>query len=172
MHASSQSTSNTSHSQRRTVLQHLLLASSATALGLGSAWAGDKSLPGKGRKVITLKSALAEENFQTLLVMRALQRLGYDVKPYEDVDYPLAHMAVASGDATLIANHWNPHHAEFYKAAGGDAKLSRRGVYSSGAAQGYMIDKKTADAHKITNIAQLQDPQLARLFDSDGNGKA
>lgn len=149
------------------------LALSAGALGLAlPAWARAEALPGKGITVLPLKSNLAEETFQTLLVMRALERLGYDVRPFEEVDYPLAHMAVANGDATLIANHWNPHHSEFYKAAGGDARLYRKGIYTKDAAQGYMVDKKTADRHGITHLDQLQDPKLARLFDTNGSGKA
>ncbi|MEG2049389.1 MAG: glycine betaine/L-proline ABC transporter substrate-binding protein ProX, partial [Comamonas sp.] len=159
-----------------------LLAAAATSatvvLGLShtSSWASqnspDAALPGKGITVLPVKSALAEENFQTLLVMKALQQLGYTVKPWEELDYPLIHLAVANGDATFMANHWNPHHAEFYKQAGGDAKLSRKGVYSAGAAQGYVIDKKTADAYKITRLDQLKDPKLAALFDMNGDGKA
>src|SRR5690606_23635802 len=113
-----------------------------------------------------------EESFQTLLVSRALTQLGYDVQPIKEVEYPMSYLAVASGDATFIANHWNPHHSEFYKNAGGDSKLSRKGVYSAGAAQGYMIDKKTADQYKITHLSQLTDPKLAKLFDLNGDGKA
>lgn len=154
--------------------QLLLGTAGAATLGLShaSSWAADQNLPGKGVTVLPVKSALAEENFQTLLVMKALQQLGYTVKPWEELDYPLIHVAVASGDATFMANHWNPHHAEFYKQAGGDAKLSRKSVYSAGAAQGYMIDKKTAEAYKITHLDQLKDPKLAALFDIDGDGKA
>ena len=140
------------------------------SLGL-SAQAADE-LPGKGIRVLPLQSSLAEETFQTMLVTRALKKLGYDVQPIKEVQYPMAHLAVANGDATFMANHWNPHHAEFYKSAGGDAKLSRTGVYSSGAAQGYMIDKKTADKYKITDLSQLSDPKLAKLFDTNGDGKA
>lgn len=147
-----------------------LLAGGLLALGLAAHAAAD--LPGKGVKVQPLQSALAEETFQTLLVSRALTKLGYDVSPIKEVAYPTAHIAVANGDATFMANHWNPHHAEFYKNAGGDAKLSRKGVYSAGAAQGYMIDKKTADQYKITQISQLSDPKLAKLFDTTGDGKA
>ncbi len=146
-----------------------LLASALLALGL-STHAGD--LPGKGVKVLPLQSSLAEETFQTLLVTRALTKLGYDVQPIKEVEYPLAHLAVARGDATFMANHWNPHHSEFYKSVGGDAKLSRKGVYAAGAAQGYMIDKKTADQYGITHLSQLSDPKLARLFDTNGDGKA
>lgn len=158
---------------RRRVIQQFLCMS-AVAMGLGGlpAIAAEDDLPGKGITVTPVKSSLAEETFQTLLVVKAMEKLGYNVKPFEELQYPLAHIAVASGDATFMANHWNPHHAEFYKAAGGDVKLYRKGVYSAGAAQGYMIDKKTADKYKITSIDQLADPKLAKLFDSDGDGKA
>ena len=147
-----------------------LCAGSLLALSLAAHAAAD--LPGQGIKVLPLQSNLVEETFQTLLVSRALEKLGYDVSPIKEVEYPTAHIAVANGDATFMANHWNPHHAEFYKNAGGDAKLSRKGVYSAGAAQGYMIDKKTADKYKITRISQLTDPKLAKLFDTTGDGKA
>ncbi len=48
-----------------------------------------------------------------------------------------------------------------YEAAGGDEKFYREGVFVNGAAQGYLIDKKTADQYKITNIAQLKNPKIA-----------
>ena len=147
-----------------------LLATSMLAFGLSAHAAAD--LPGKGVKVLPLQSNLVEETFQTMLVTRALVKLGYDVSEIKEVEYPTAHVAVANGDATFMANHWNPHHSEFYKSAGGDAKLSRKGIYSAGAAQGYMIDKKTADKYKITKISQLTDPKLAKLFDTNGDGKA
>lgn len=152
-----------------------LLAGGAAAAMLGLAGLPARAaeeLPGQGVTVKPLKSALVEENFQTLLVMKAMERLGYTVRPWEELDYPLIHVAVASGDATFMANHWNPHHSEFYKQAGGDAKLSRKGVYAAGAAQGYMIDRITAEKHGITRLDQLKDPALARLFDVDGRGKA
>ena len=157
------------------VYTRFLTIAAATVLSsasLAAAAAPSGPLPGQGVKVLPLKSSLIEESFQTIIAMKALAKLGYDVQPYQEVDYPLAHLAVANGDATLIANHWNPHHSEFYKAAGGDAKLSRKGVYTAGAAQGYMIDKKTADQYGITHIDQLKDPKLAKLFDMSGDGKA
>lgn len=129
-------------------------------------------LPGKGVRVQPVKNPVPEENFQHVLVMKALEKLGYDVQPYQDVDYPTAYMSIAAGDATFIASHWKPLHADFYQNAGGDTKFYRQGTYISNAAQGYLIDKKTADAHHITNIGQLTDPKLARLFDTDGDGKA
>ena len=149
-----------------------LLASTAVALAALAAPAHAADLPGKGVAVQPLKSTIAEETFQTLLVMRGLEKLGYDVKAIKEVDYPAAHIAIANGDATFLADHWDPLHADYYKNAGGDAKLWRENVYSDGALQGYLVDKKTADKYKITNIAQMSDPKIAKLFDTDGDGKA
>ena len=151
------------------VLRQLAAAASLALLTLG---AQAQALPGKGVTVLPLKSSIAEETFQTLLVMKGLEQLGYDVQPIKEVEYPTAHIAIAQGDATFLADHWNPLHADYYKNAGGDAKLFRKGVYSGNAAQGYLIDKKTADAHRISNIAQLKDPKIAALFDTNGDGKA
>lgn len=149
-----------------------LLAAGLLSLGLAATTVSAADLPGKGIKVQALKSSLAEETFQTLLVNRALAKLGYDVQPIKEVEYPTAHIAISNGDATFMADHWNPQHADYFKNAGGKDKLSREGVYSDNAAQGYLIDKKTADAYKITNIGQLKDPKIAKLFDTDGDGKA
>ena len=130
------------------------------------------SLPGKGIQVQALQSPVAEETFQTMLVDRALAALGYETLPIKEVEYPTAHIAVANGDATFMAVHWDPLHQDFYDHAGGDAKLMRLGQYAGPAAQGYLIDKATADKYNITNIDQLRDPNLAKLFDHDGDGKA
>ena len=149
-----------------------LITAGLLSLGLATTAVSAADLPGKGIKVQALKSSLAEETFQTLLVNRALAKLGYDVQPIKEVEYPTAHIAISNGDATFMADHWNPQHADYFKNAGGKDKLSREGVYSDNAAQGYLIDKKTADAYKITNIGQLKDPKIAKLFDTDGDGKA
>ena len=156
----------------RALRQWLRATAGGAMLALACSAAGAADLPGKGVKVQPLKSSIAEETFQTLLVMKALEKLGYDVQPIKEVEYPTAHIAIANGDATFMADHWNPLHADYYKNAGGDAKLFRKGVFSDNAAQGYLIDKKTADQYKITNIGQLTDPKLAKLFDSNGDGKA
>lgn len=134
--------------------------------------AAAESMPGKGVTVQPLKSSIAEETFQTLLVMRGLERLGYDVKPIKEIEYAAGHIAIGNGDATFLADHWDPLHIDFYNKAGGDKKLYRKGIYSAGALQGYLVDKKTADAHGITNLGQLKDPKIAKLFDTNGDGTA
>jgi len=138
--------------------------------GIGAASAAD--MPGKGITVTPIKSSIAEETFQTLLVVKALEKLGYEVTDIKEVEYAAALVALANGDATFMADYWNPLHVDFYKNAGGDAKLYREGVYSEGALQGYLIDKKTADEYKITNVEQFKDPKVAKLFDTNGDGTA
>ena len=140
-----------------------------TLIGSQSVSAAD--LPGKGIAVQPVQSTISEETFQTLLVSKALEKLGYDVKEPREVDYNVAYTSIASGDATFIAVNWDPLHADQYKAAGG-GKFYREGVYVNGAAQGYLIDKKTAEQYHITNVEQLKDPKIAKLFDTNGDGKA
>ncbi|MFT4269923.1 MAG: glycine betaine/L-proline ABC transporter substrate-binding protein ProX [Pantoea sp.] len=129
-------------------------------------------LPGKGVDVHPVQSTLPEESFQTELINRALEKLGYDVKPTEEVDYNVAYTAIAAGDATYMAVNWEPLQKDMYNAAGGDNKFYREGSYITGAAQGYLIDKKTADKYHITDISQFKDPKIAKLFDANGDGKA
>ncbi|WP_256853337.1 glycine betaine/L-proline ABC transporter substrate-binding protein ProX [Pantoea sp. Fr+CA_20] len=140
------------------------------ALSASQTFAADQ--PGKGITVKPVQSTIAEETFQTLLVSRGLEKLGYTVEKPSEVDYNVAYTTIASGDATFLATNWQPLHDDMYKAAGGSNKFYRQGTYVSGAAQGYLIDKKTAEKYHITNIAQLKDPKIAQLFDSNGDGKA
>ena len=146
-------------------------ASAALALITGAACAQSLT-PGKGVVVVPVQTAQQEEAFQTRVVIQGLKDLGYDVKRTSEVEYATAHVAVANGDGTFMAAQWQPLQDPFYQSAGGDEKLVRKGVITSNALQGYLIDKKTADKYKITNIAQLKDPAIAKLFDADGDGKA
>lgn len=150
--------------------KHVLAISLTALISSPAAFAAD--LPGKGVTVSPVQSTLPEESFQTELINRALEKLGYEVKPTEEVDYNVAYTAIAAGDATYMAVNWEPLQNDMYNAAGGDDKFYRKGTYISGAAQGYLIDKKTADKYHITDISQLKDPKLAKLFDANNDGKA
>ncbi|MEM6048968.1 glycine betaine/L-proline ABC transporter substrate-binding protein ProX [Erwinia sp. P7711] len=151
-------------------MRKALLAAALTTLVATQVSAAD--LPGKGITVKPLQSTISEETFQTLLVSRGLEKLGYTVEEPGEVDYNVAYTSVASGDATFIATNWQPLHDDMYEAAGGDKKFYRQGTYVQGAAQGYLIDKKTAEKYHITRIDQLKDPKIAKLFDTNNDGKA
>lgn len=152
-------------------MRHSVLFATAFATFVTTgAFAAD--LPGKGITVKPAQSTISEETFQTLLVSRALEKLGYTVEKPSEVDYNVAYTSMAAGDVTFLATNWQPLHDDMYKAAGGDRIFYREGVYVTGAAQGYLIDKKTAEQYHITSIGQLKDPAIAKLFDTNGDGKA
>ncbi|GAA0478080.1 MULTISPECIES: glycine betaine/L-proline ABC transporter substrate-binding protein ProX [Tatumella] len=148
----------------------IMTATTLTLLMAGQSYAA--SLPGEGITVKPVQSTISGETFQTLLVSRALEKLGYKVDAPDEVDYNVGYTSIASGDATFTAVNWQPLHDDMYLAAGGDKVFYREGTYVTGAAQGYLIDKKTAEKYHITNIEQLKDPKIARLFDANGDGKA
>lgn len=142
----------------------------AAAVALGPAFAAEQ--PGAGVTVTPIKGTPVNAWFQHMVVQLGLEQLGYDVAETREADFPALHLAIANGDADYTVNNWKPLHDGFYEKSGGDAVMSRVKAVISGAGQGYYIDKKTADEYGITNIDQLKDPELAALFDSDGDGRA
>lgn len=119
-----------------------------------------------------LQTPLKEEHFQTLLVVKALQKLGFNVKPTKTVSYEQAHEMIAKGEGTFLAAHWDPLHRDFYQKYGGDKVFWRTNNYITNALQGYLIDKDTAKRYRIHNVEQLADPAIAKLFDYNNDGKA
>ena len=65
--------------------QSVLFATAFATLVSTSAFAAD--LPGKGITVQPVQSTISEESFQTLIVSRALEKLGYTVNTPSEVDY-------------------------------------------------------------------------------------
>ena len=70
--------------------------------------------PGKGIIIQPGQENIEGENFQTILVVKALKELGYEVKDVQNARYPLLHVAIANGDVTFMADHWNPLHRAFF----------------------------------------------------------
>lgn len=132
----------------------------------------DSSMPGAGIKITGVHSPIAEEKFQTIIINKALEKLGYDVQPIVEVDYSAGYAAIAQNDIQWTAVSWDPLHNEMYANSGGDEKIIKVGQYITGAAQGYLIDKATAEKHNIDTLDDLADPKIAKLFDATGNGKA
>lgn len=148
------------------------ILASLAALSLSSSVTWADKLPGEGVSVTAIQSPIAEETFQTVVMNKVLEELGYDIQAIKEVDYSAGYTSIANGDATYMTVNWFPLHNTMYSNAGGDDKFFRKGHYISGAAQGYLIDKKTADKHGITKISDLNDPKIAALFDTNGDGLA
>lgn len=128
--------------------------------------------PGDGVKVTPIFPTIAEERFRGEIAMEGLRELGYKVQTPKETDYGVMMMALANGDADFTVHLWDKLHDKFYQQAGGDSAMVKTGSIMPGVLQGYLIDKKTADAHHITNLADLKKPEIAKLFDTDGDGKA
>ena len=128
--------------------------------------------PGKGVSITPIFPTIAEERFRGEIAMAGLKDLGYSVQQPKETDYPAMMLALSYGDADFTVHAWEQLHASFYAKAGGDDTMVKVGNIMPGVLQGYMIDKKTADQYKITSVEDLKKPEIAKLFDSNGDGKA
>ncbi|WP_321311374.1 glycine betaine/L-proline ABC transporter substrate-binding protein ProX [Halarcobacter sp.] len=126
-------------------------------------------------KVTAIKTSIAEESFQMKIVVNILEKMGYEVETTNDVSYDIAYQTIAnnvkSDDVYFMAANWDPLHDGKITALGKE-KFAKFSPYISGCAQGYLIDKKTADKYNIKYINDLKDPKIAKLFDLNDDGKA
>lgn len=132
----------------------------------------EKKVPSKEISIRSAHSNWIEENFQTQIVNIGLKKLGYQVEKPKEIDYSAIYISVANGDLDYSVVNYEKLHSKFFEQAGGKKKMERVGILTDNLVQGYQIDKKTADQYQITNLEQLKDPKIAKLFDSDGDGKA
>ncbi|AOY82678.1 glycine betaine/L-proline ABC transporter substrate-binding protein ProX [Moorena producens JHB] len=152
-------------------LRQLTLGMTLIACLMGSI-ACESTSSGKTTKVRSAHSNWIEEQFQTEIVNIGLEKLGYEIDKPKEIDYPIIYVSVANGDLDYSTINYEKSHIEFFENAGGSKKLERVGVLTPDGVQGYQIDKKTAEKYNITNLQQFKDPKIAKLFDTDGNGKA
>ncbi|NEN96523.1 MAG: glycine betaine/L-proline ABC transporter substrate-binding protein ProX [Moorea sp. SIO3I7] len=133
---------------------------------------GSQSTAGKGVKVRSASSVSTYALFVSEIINIGLEKVGYKPAAIKQLSIPLAHISVSNGDVDFYSVHWQNIHKKFFLQNGGDQKLEKVGVIIADGLQSYQIDKKTAEQYKITNLGQLKDPKIAKLFDSDGDGKA
>ncbi|MEP1933694.1 MAG: glycine betaine ABC transporter substrate-binding protein [Paracoccaceae bacterium] len=98
------------------------------------------------------------------------QNLGLEVE-LQNATNPIVFEAMDSGAMHVHPEVWMPNqqnlHDTFVKDKGTVA-MNPNGVE---AFQGMCVDKATADANGITSIDDLTNPDVANLFDSNGNGQ-
>jgi|JFJP01.1.fsa_nt_gi ABC-type proline/glycine betaine transport systems, periplasmic components len=138
----------------------------------GSTQSTEVGLPGQGVKVRPGSATSVGAQFISEILRIGLEKLGYEVEELKQLN-PTALFIALGNDEIDVAPTLEKLYANFFERAGGEKKLEVVGMFaSSDFLQGYLIDKKTAEQYKITNLVQLKDPKLAKLFDSDGDGKA
>lgn len=131
--------------------------------------------------VVTIARANWDSGYmQAAVYAQLIEELGYEVSdPADNTRDPNGfYPALASGQFDLWANGWFPLHdiyleGELVTGQSVDLPIEAVGTQvSSGALQGYMIDKATSDASSITSMSSLADSAVAAMFDVNGNGKA
>lgn len=156
----------------RNPVRRAVTAMAAIALLAAPAAAGAaQGKPGEGRTVKLARATWDTGWFQAEIYRQLLEKLGYNVPRVTTLGNPPFYQAVSQGDMDLWVNGWFPLHNTYRK--GFEAGASVVGyVAKGGALQGYLIDKKTADAHGITSLEDFKKPEIKKLFDTDGDGKA
>ncbi|MBY5163756.1 glycine betaine/L-proline ABC transporter substrate-binding protein ProX [Salsipaludibacter albus] len=125
--------------------------------------------PGQEPRTIRMARATWDTGwFQAEVHRQLLMELGYLVEGPRTMSNEEFFTAVASGDVDLWANGWFPLHQPLLT----DGATPVGVQVESGALQGYFVDLATAVEHDITELADLADPEVAALFDDDGNGRA
>jgi glycine betaine/proline transport system substrate-binding protein len=142
-----------------------------TALTLGSTPLLAQSLPGEGKTVKMGQPTWDTEWFQAQIYKKAMEALGYKVEGPTALDNPPFYQALAQGDMDFWASGWFPQHNVYLDEIKGKASTVGY-VAKGGALQGYLVDKKTAEANNIKYIDDFKKPEIAKLFDDNGDGKA
>lgn len=135
----------------------------------------DASMPGEGTSVSIARATWDTGWFQAKVYRVLLEELGYEVGDPATLDNPAAYLSIARGEVDFWANGWFPLHNTFVESdqvqnAGGVELVGFQ--VENGALQGYLIDKATVEEEGIDNIGMLTDPEVAAMFDGDGNGQA
>src|SRR5690606_24763625 len=144
------------------------VALGALILPLGAA---EAQQPGEGKTVQPARPTWDTGWFTTAIYGKLLEELGYEVAAPTTLDNPVFYQAVAQGDADFWVEGWFPLHNEYRSTFEGAAEVIGY-VAEGGALQGYLIDKATAEEYGIDNLEDLKDPEIAALFDADGDGRA
>lgn len=141
----------------------------AVGLSLGAASAAD--LPGEGKSIEMARASWDTGWFQAELYKQAFEALGYEIDDLTTLDNPPFYQAVGQGDLDLWVNGWFPVHNP-YREAFEPGATEVGYVAKGGALQGYLVDKKTAEAHNITSLEDFKKKEIRELFDTNGDGKA
>lgn len=129
--------------------------------------------PGEGVAVRMAQATWETGWFQAQVYKLLLEELGYTVTEPETLNTVEFHFFTAGGDVDFWANGWFPLHDRYLNHQDIRGKVAPVGFQvEAGALQGYLIDKATAERLGITNLGDLQDPEVAAVFDKNGDGKA
>ncbi|MDR6759121.1 glycine betaine/proline transport system substrate-binding protein [Mycoplana sp. BE70] len=131
-----------------------------------------QDMPGEGKTLRFARSDSLGANYvQDVILIEGLKKLGYDVQ-MSTLGSTASMLAASQGDMDFVSDINMPQQEASFVKVKDKLDLIGEGSIIGGGTNGYYVDKKTAEAHNITNIEQLKDPKIAALFDTNGDGKA
>jgi glycine betaine/proline transport system substrate-binding protein len=101
-----------------------------------------------------------------------LEELGYEVAPAVELANPLFYQAVTQGDLDYWPNGWFPLQSTQLPRNFDEHASILDPVIAAGALQGYLVDKRSAEAYGITSLEDFKRPEVKEAFDGNGDGKA
>lgn len=114
-------------------------------------------------------SGIKEELFQTYILIEGLKKMGYAVQDPISLEIADLYDEIDQNKIQISATFWEPLQNPFIKRLNNVKIL---GNFITEAESGYAIDKKTADKFEIKSLKDLQRPEIAILFDMNGDKKA
>ena len=130
-----------------------------------------EKLPGEGIRVRMARADWDTGWFQAEIFKLLMEELGYDVSDPITMESWDFYLSAAKGDTDLWVNGWFP--SNYFDDERIRGKVEAVGFeVKAGALQGYLIDRVSAKKYGITNLKDFTRPEIARVFDRDGNGKA
>lgn len=141
----------------------------------------EAALPGTGVTVTMARANWETGYFQAEIFRQLVGELGYTVNDPADneLDPATFYPALAAGDIDFWVNGWFPNHDPHLASEFGDGSTIGDHVVAvgieiaGGGLQGVLVDSKTAEAASITWLGDIgNSPEIAALFDTDGDGLA
>lgn len=148
-----------------------VLSGAAIAAGTGGRVIAQAGLPGAGRTVMPARPNWDSFWFGQKIVDIGMARLGYKVEAPKTLAPAAIFTSIARGDLMYSVDTILPNHADLY-ARTAEQVMPVGPVMDPGTVQGYMVDKVTADRHNIRYLEDLAKPEIAALFDQNGDGRA
>ena len=95
------------------------------------------------------------------------EEFGYTTEIAE-LSIPAGFAAIGAGEADLWTDSWQPNQKHLWDKY--DATIDPLGVIYTDCFQGWLVPKWVFEQYGITTSADLNDPEIAKMFDVDGDG--
>ena len=141
-------------------------AAASLHLSASDALAQQQKLPGSGKTVSPARPNWDSFWFGQRIVDIGMEQLGYKVEAPKTLAPTAIFASLANGDLHYTADTILPNHSEMYAKTANDV-IAVGPLMDPGTMQGYMVDKKTAEAHNIRYLEDFANPKIAAFPDAN-----